>query len=227
MLAIIPARGGSKGLPGKNIKDICGKPLIAWTIEESVRSDYINDIIVSTDDEQIASIAKSYGARVPFLRPGHLASDDSLAVDTYLYTINRLELEKGNKIEDLAILQPTSPLRTTEDINGAISMFYEKEADSVISCTKEYHPVTWHKNIGQDNRITPIFEDKLSNRQGLPVTYYPNGAIFVFSYNFLKTKKYYSENSYAFIMPRNRSVDIDEIDDFEYAEFLMGKRNAR
>jgi len=150
-----------------------------------------------------------------------------LAIDTYLYTIDRLEAENRLKINEVTILQPTTPLRTSEDIDRAISMFNEKEADSVISYTKEHHPLTWHKNIVQDNRIIPIFEDKLSNRQGLPVTYYPNGAIFVFSYNFLKTKKYYSENSYAFIMPRNRSVDIDEIDDFEYAEFLMGKRNAR
>lgn len=227
MIAIVPARGGSKGLPGKNIRAMADKPMIAHTILEALKSKYINEVIVSTDDQVIADIADEYGASCPFIRPDNLSQDDSLAVDNYIYTIDRLNKDFGYSIDDFIVLQPTSPLRTVGDIDGAIELFKSKNADSVISYVQETHPVSWHKYINEDNRFEDIFQNKLLNRQDCRESYYPNGAIYVFKYSLIKSRQYYSENSFAFIMPKNRSVDIDYIDDFEYAEFLLRKRNAK
>jgi len=225
MIAIIPARGGSKGLPNKNIRKICGKPLIAWTINEAIKARQISKIIVSTDSKQIADIALNYGAEVPFLRPSYLAKDSSLAVDNYIYTLDRLKNEQALDINEFAVLQPTSPLRISDDIDNAVKMFLEKEADSVISYTEEVHPIFWHKKIRQDMSFEDIFDNQLLNRQDYTKTYFPNGAIFVFKTDLIQKKKYYSEKSYAYIMPRDRSIDIDTIEDFEYAEFLFCKQN--
>lgn len=226
MIAIIPARGGSKGLPGKNTMNLLGKPMIAYTIEAALKSDKITEVIISTDCKNIEKTALKYGAKSFFLRPEYLASDTSVAVDTYIYTIDKLNNEYSYNIEEIMILQPTSPLRNTDDINAAIEIFYEKNADSVSSYTEENHPVTWHKFITSDGKFENIFEDKLLNRQDIRTTYYPNGAIYIFKYELLKQKKYYNENSYAYIMPRNRSVDVDTIEDFDYLKFLMEKNNA-
>lgn len=224
MIAIIPARGGSKGLPGKNVLLLCGKPMIAYTIEAAKQSKYIDHVIVSTDDQKIADIALKYGAEVPFLRPDFLASDTAQAVDNYIYTIERLSKEWSIPIEEFVVLQPTSPLRITEDIDGAIEMFFEKKADSIISYTQEAHPVNWHKYINENNEFVDIFDSTIANRQDLKTSYYPNGAVYVFRSNIVKERKYYTDKSYGYIMPRNRSVDIDYQEDFDYVEFLMSRR---
>lgn len=221
MIAIVPARGGSKGLPGKNVKDLCGKPMIAYTIEEALKSAYITDVIISTDCKEIEKVATKYGAKSYFLRPEYLASDSAKAIDNYIYTVNRLNNEFGYAIEEFVVLQPTSPLRTAEDIDGAIELFKEKNADSVISYTEEHHPIEWHKYITEEGKFENIFEDKLLNRQEIKRSFYPNGAMFVFKYELIKQNQYYSPNSYAYIMPRFRSVDVDTIEDFKYIEFLM------
>lgn len=224
MIALIVARGGSKGLPNKNIKILNGKPLIAYTIEAAKKSKNIDEIILSTDCPKIAEISITYGAKVPFMRPEFLATDTSPVIETFLYTIDKLKNEFNYNIEDFILLQPTSPLRTTKDIDNAIEIFYSKNADSVISYTPENHPIFWHKIINEDYSIKDIFENNSSNRQDFQKTYYPNGAIYIFKYNLIKQKKYYSDKSFAYIMPRNRSIDIDTIEDFEYAEFLMSKK---
>lgn len=226
MVAIVPARMGSKGLAGKNVKKLLGKPMIAYTIETAKKSKYISDVVISTDDRKIADIAISYGAICLFLRPQELASDSALAVDNYIYTIERLNSEFNYSIEEFIVLQPTSPLRNVDDIDGAISLFKEKQADSVISYVEESHPVTWHKYLNSDNKFDAIFDDSLANRQAYRKSYYPNGAVFVFKYDLIKSKQYYSSNSYAYIMPKKRSVDIDCLDDFEFAEYLLGKEHA-
>lgn len=223
MIAIIPARGGSKGLPGKNTRILNGKPLIAYTIEVALRSKYIDRVIVSTDDETIAKIALEYGAEIPFLRPDFLASDTSRAIDNYIYTINRLEKESNINIDSFVVLQPTSPLRIVEDVDGAIDLFLQKSADSVISYTPEAHPVKWHKYLSDEGKFENIFDDNIANRQENRISYYPNGAIYVFRSKMIKEGKYYTDKSFAYVMPRIRSVDIDFIEDFEYAEFLIGK----
>lgn len=224
MIAIIPARGGSKGLPGKNIKMLCGKPMIAYTIEAAKQSKFIDHIVVSTDDPLIADIALEYGAEVPFLRPEFLASDTAQAVDNYIYTIDRLSKEWNISIEEFVVLQPTSPLRIAEDIDGAVKMFLEKKADSVISYTQEAHPVLWHKYINDNNEFVDIFDNTIANRQNLRISYYPNGAVYVFRTKIIKERKYYTEKSYGYIMPRKRSVDIDYQEDFDYVEFLMSRK---
>ena len=224
MISIIPARGGSKGLPGKNILPLCGKPMIAYTIEAAKQSKYIDHVIVSTDDQKIAEIALQYGAEVPFLRPDFLASDTAQAVDNYIYTIERLSKEWNTPIEEFVVLQPTSPLRIAEDIDGAIEMFMEKKADSVISYTPEAHPVRWHKYLDENNAFVDIFDTTIANRQDLKTSYYPNGAVYVFRFSMIKERKYYTDKSYGFVMPRVRSVDIDYKEDFDYVEFLMSRR---
>lgn len=223
MTAIIPARGGSKGLPGKNIKLLNGKPLIAYTIEAAKQSKSITRIIVSTDDQNIADVALKYGAEIPFLRPIHLATDDALAIDVLKYTIERLD-EEQNSIEEFIVLQPTSPLRTALNIDEAICMFKEKKADSVISYCKEHHPIRWHKYITEEGKFENIFEETLQNRQLEKPTYFPNGAIYIYKTKIINAGKYYTENSFAYIMERENSIDIDDIQDFEYAEFLLKKK---
>jgi len=225
MLAIIPARGGSKGLPGKNIKTLLGKPMIAYTIEEALKSKYIDEVIVSTDSLEIEAVAKNFGAKSHFLRPAELALDDSKAINTYIYTVDRLNNNFDYSIDNFVILQPTSPLRIVKDIDGAIKLFKEKDADSVVSYTEEHHPIDWHKYITSNGKFENIFDEKLLNRQDIKPSYFPNGAIFVFSLELIKRNLYYSENSYAYIMPRLRSVDIDVLEDFQYAEFLIGQKN--
>ncbi len=224
MIAIIPARGGSKGLPGKNIRLMNCKPLIAYTIEAALKASSIDRVIISTDDDEIAKIAVQYGAELPFMRPAELASDKAMAVDNYIYTINRLEKEGNITIDSFVVLQPTSPLRISEDIDGAVQLYNDKNADSVISYTPEAHPVSWHKYLDDEGRFVDILTANINNRQDNRISYYPNGAVYVFRTSMIRERKYYTEKSYAYVMPRTRSVDIDFIDDFEYAEFLLKRR---
>ena len=221
MLAIIPARGGSKGLPGKNIKILAGKSLICHAIDEAKKSKYIDKVVVSTDDESIAHAAIECGAECPFLRPEHLASDDALVNDTYIYMLEKLSTEYEIDIPDFMVLQSTSPLRTVNDIDGAIELFREKNADSVISYTEEIHPVSWHKFLDENLHFIDIFDQKMANRQELRKSYYPNGAIYIFKKEIIFQENWYTDNSFAYLMPRLRSVDIDTIDDFMYAEYLL------
>jgi N-acylneuraminate cytidylyltransferase/CMP-N,N'-diacetyllegionaminic acid synthase len=226
MIAIIPARGGSKGLPGKNIMDLCGKPMIAYTIEAALESKYIENVIVSTDCKEIEDVAKKFGAKSHFLRPKELALDNSKAIDNYIYTVDRLNNDFDYSIDNFVVLQPTSPFRKASDIDSAIEIFKEKSADSVVSYTKEQHPIEWHKHLTEEGKFENIFDERLLNRQEYKPSYFPNGAIYVFNYELIKHNLYYSDNSYAYIMPRHRSVDIDTLEDFQYAEFLMRQKNA-
>lgn len=226
MLAIIPARGGSKGVPRKNIKDLAGKPLIYYTIKAAQESKYIDRIIVSTDDNEIAEIALKYGAEVPFLRPDELASDNARAIDNYIYTINRLNMMNGNfdLIEEFIVLQPTSPLRTSIDIDNAIKVFYENNATSVISVVKAEHPPTWYKRISKEGVLVDYFynTDNSLNRQEAEETYLPNGAIFIFRFKDLQENYgYYNSRTFPYIMEQKNSIDIDTILDFRIAELLV------
>lgn len=222
MIALIPARGRSKGIPDKNIKLLNGLPLIVYTIRAAKKAKCIERIIVTTEDSSIAGIAQEHGAEVPFLRPAELAQDDSQAIDAYLYTINKLEETQSLVINEVCILLPTCPLRTCDDIESAHSIFQLKNADSVISYTQESHPLFWHKYIDSNYKFVNIFEDNiLNNRQDLRISYYPNGAIYIFKTAILRERRYYTDRSYAYIMPRERSVDIDNPEDFAYAEYLL------
>lgn len=228
MLAIIPARGGSKGVPKKNVKMVAGKPLIAHTIEAALKAKSINRVIVSTDDEEIASVAKSFGAEIPFMRPSELAQDQSMAIDNYLYTIERLSRESQQTIHEFAVLLPTSPLRDERDIDAAAKIFYEEKADSVISCTAMDHPLDWVFFLDEGGVIhRPQNKDvqKSMNRQASRQGYVPNGAVFILTYPLIKEKyAYYDKNTKAYVMPKERSIDIDNLLDFYLVECLWKYR---
>ena len=198
--------------------------MIAYTIEAAIKSKYIEEVIISTDSKQIEGIAEKYGARSYFKRPQELAMDSSKAIDSYIYTVNRLNNDFGYNIKNFVVLLPTSPLRDEVDIDNAIEIFKKRNADSVVSYTEQKHPVEWSKNITKDGRFENIFDENILNRQEYRLSYYPNGAIYVFDFELIKKKLYYSDNSFAYVMPSVKSIDIDSLEDFQYAEFLMSKK---
>jgi N-acylneuraminate cytidylyltransferase/CMP-N,N'-diacetyllegionaminic acid synthase len=228
MLAIIPARGGSKGLPGKNIRLLDGKPLIAHTIEAALASKKITKIIISTDDESIAAVCRDYDVEIPFMRPKELAGDNSLIVETYLYTLKRINEEQGTDFDSIIALLPTCPLRTGEDIDKAVEIFERKNADSVISFYEAPHPVQWYRTIDDNGVLRALLPegDRLANRQEEKKSYLPNGAIYIFKVGLLQQHKYYSDRTYPYVMPAERSIDIDTQFDFDLAECLIQKRKG-
>jgi CMP-N,N'-diacetyllegionaminic acid synthase len=220
VLAVIPARGGSKGLPGKNILPLAGKPMIAWTIDAARGGKYIDRLIVSTDSEKIAKVAKEHCAEVPFIRPPELATDQANMIDVLLHSINKIEA----KYDILLVLQPTSPLRKSEDIDSAIEYCVKNNLSSVVSVCQSAKPLHWHhvidKNSKLSNAISPISCE--TNRQQFETTYIPNGAIFLAKTSFfLNNKAFYTDSTYAFIMSLENSVDIDCQYDMSVAELLL------
>lgn len=222
IIALIPARGGSKGLPRKNILLFAGKPLIAWTIEQALASNYLDRVIVSTDDNEIADVSKSYGADVPFIRPKELATDDAKAIDVISHTIDYL-LKHDGPFDILLLLQPTSPLRTSQDIENAIALLFAKKAKAVVSvCEAKHHPY-WSNTLPEDGCMKDFIRlDILNkNRQELPIFYRLNGAIYLTYCDYLKKDSgFFGDRTYAYIMPPERSIDIDTKVDFRLAEIL-------
>lgn len=222
-LALIPARSGSKGLKNKNILLLNGKPLIVYTIESAIKSKIFDKIIVSTDSPKIAEVAKKYGADVPFMRPKELATDEASLVDVVLHALQFL-IEKGERYDYFALLQPTSPLRTAGDIVNAVNLLLEKDANSVVSvCEVECTPL-WANILPSDLSLEGFIKDEVKGkrRQDLPQFYRLNGAIYLASVDyFLREKDWFKEKSYAYIMPRERSIDIDDHIDLKLAEILI------
>lgn len=229
MIAVIPARGGSKGLPGKNIKEINGIPLIAYTIRAAKEASCIKRIIVTTDDEKIAATAQKYGAEVPFMRPEYLASDTSSAVDVYIHAAEYIMNEQNTEMNYFMVLLPTVPLRTGRHIEEAYQKFMKCEAKTLISVKEADVPPSWYLYRNSDDRILNcgfgLNRGFVSNRQMDQSYYVPNGAIYILDYKLLKEERtYYCDNTVPYVMDRKESVDIDTIDDFEYAEFLIKNR---
>ncbi len=223
MIAIIPARGGSKGVPRKNIKPLCGTPLIGWTIAEAKKSKYIDRCVISTEDQEIASIAKKLDGDVPFLRPADLAQDNTASIDVVLHVIDKLP-----GYEFVVLLQPTSPLRTVEDIDGVIAYCLEHNAASCVSITEAAHSPYWMYGIDDSGIMHPILKrpmDQIYQRQKLPKVYQVNGSVYVSSVHYLRQKHaFIGENTLGYIMPPERSWDIDTLLDFEFVEMLMKKQ---
>ncbi len=229
MIAIIPARSGSKGLPGKNIRLFNNIPLICHTIECAQKSKNITRVVVSTDDDEIASISRNYGAEVPCLRPAKLASDTSMAMDAYLHMIDFISQKSLTSIEAFLALLPTVPLRESIDIDNAIQIYRDKDADSVISVTESPVPIYWYRKINAEGILVDYKNDfdATLNRQEVEITYIPNGAVYVFNTEKLRSsREYYLEKTYPYIMPKERSIDIDTLSDFEYAEYLFKKNKC-
>ena len=222
ILAIIPARSGSKGLKDKNIKSLNGKPMIAYTIEAAAESNIFDDVIVSTDSQVYANISIEYGASVPFLRPNYLATDEATTRDVMIYTLNKLA-ETGGNYDYFMILQPTSPLRKAEDILGAVKLLVQKDANSIVSvCESEYSP-SYMNTLDESLSINGFINKAIkTRRQELPKYYRLNGAIYLCKVDYyLNFGNLYNEKSFAYIMDKVSSIDIDDEVDFIIAESLM------
>ena len=211
-LAIIPARGGSKRLPRKNLLDLCGKPLIAWSIEAALKSKYISKVIISSDDEEILNIAKEYKADF-IKRPDELASDTATTFDALKHT-----LENVGKYDYVVLLQPTSPLRSEKHIDEAIELLKEKNADAIISVCEMEHSPLWSNTLDENLDMSNFLRDEVLNKrsQDLPKYYRLNGAIYICKTDKLLENKgfFLKENIYAYKMNKKHSVDIDEEIDF-------------
>lgn len=221
VLAVIPARGGSKGVLRKNIRNLAGKPLIAWTIEAANESKYIDRLIVSSEDSEILEIAKYLGCETPFVRPRHLAEDDTPGIDPVLHALNKLT---GYDI--VVLLQPTSPLRRTEDIDGCIEKLIETSAPACVSVTEPEKSPYWMYTIKENDRMTPVIPQKeiIPRRQELPIVYALNGAVYVAKTDWInQTKSFITEETIAFRMPKNGSFDIDTEEDFFICDYLLRK----
>ena len=222
ILAIIPARGGSKGVPRKNIKMLAGKPLIAWTIEEAKKSKYIDTCVVSTEDEEIKSVAEAWGGNVPFRRPAELAQDDTPGIEPVLHAIQMMP-----GYDFVVLLQVTSPLRKVEDIDGTIVHCLDRDCESCVSVTAVEHSPYWMYRMDEQERLRPILKiskEKSYQRQILPNVYQLNGAVYVASADFVQRMRgFFGEDTLGYIMPRENSHDIDTLVDFEVAEVLINK----
>ncbi|WP_312470778.1 acylneuraminate cytidylyltransferase family protein [Neobacillus sp.] len=222
VLAIIPARGGSKGIPRKNIRDLAGKPLIAWTIGEGKKSKYIDRIILSSEDSEIIEVAKAYGAEVPFIRPRHLAEDQTPGIDPVIHALKELP-----NYDFVVLLQPTSPMRQVEDIDGCIEKMFETGAPACVSVTYPEKSPYWMYTIKDNELIEPLIPQNeiVTRRQELPIVYSLNGAVYVARTDrLLETKSFITTQTSAYIMPNSRSYDIDTEDDFLLCEFLIKKK---
>lgn len=220
ILAVIPARGGSKGIPHKNIINLCGKPLIGYTIEAALGSKYIDYVMVSTDDEEIANVAVKYGAEVPFFRPVELAFDTAKTLDAVLHAVNKLR-EMNQGFDDLVLLQPTQPLRLSKDIDHAIEYYYNSDCKDLVSiCEVNDHPILIR--TVEDGRMKKILNvSSTCRRQDMPKYYRVNGCIYINKIEKLDENTSFNDNAVPFIMERSHSVDIDELSDLAIAEFYL------
>ena len=221
-LAIIPARGGSKRLPKKNVLELAGKPLIAWSIEAAKESKYIDSVVVSSDDNEILSVAIEHGAQ-SLKRPVELASDEATTADTLVHVIKNMK----EAYDYIVLLQPTSPLRDAQDIDEAIKYLFEKEAKSIVSVCEMEHSPLWANTLPNDRNMQTFLKEEGINRrsQDLEPYYRLNGAIYICkTEEFLKAKSFFlKENVFAYEMPQNKSVDIDTDLDFLVAEALISR----
>lgn len=228
IIGIIPARGGSKGVPKKNIKLLNGIPLIAYTIKAALNCKILKDVVVTTDDEEIRKISIEYGAQAPFLRPKELATDTALAIPTIKHALLEMEKIKKKKYDFIVMLQPTTPLRTSEDIENALRMLIDKKADGIISVVEvgNWHPMKMKKIEGE--KLVDYEKPPMENppRQILPKVYMVNGAIYATKRDvFVEKETFKGDFCLGYIMPPERSVNIDTEADFVLAEYYLKKLN--
>lgn len=229
ILGAITARGGSKGIPKKNIRPLGGKPLLAYTIESAKQSQLITHLIVSTEDEEIAAVARGYGALVPFMRPVELAGDDVHHLPVLQHAVKTMEEQLGVVFDYVVKLQPTSPFRTVEDIDGTIRLLAETDADSAVTVVEvdENHPLKMKKI--ENGRLMPYCfpEPEGIPRQFLPKVYKRNAAVYVLKRdNLLLKNREYGDDVAAYLMPAERSIDIDNEFDWLKAEHMLEKLRA-
>lgn len=228
VLALIPARGGSKRLPGKNVRLLAGRPLIQWSIDAAINSGYVDRVMVSTDSEDIAKVAESGGANVPFMRSSELATDTATSMQVIDDAIARLS-QSGEHYDILVLLQPTSPLRTSYDIDAALELFERRQASSIVSvCLCEHSPL-WSAALPDNLSLDGFMDNSLVNRrsQDLGDYYRLNGAIYIAEPHKLQQQGsfFFADGSFGYAMPRERSVDIDTELDFRFVEFLVSQNS--
>lgn len=229
ILACIPARAGSKGLPGKNILPLAGKPLLAWSIDAARRSRYVDRIVVSTDGEEIAEIARSHGADVPFLRPAELATDTATTIDAVLYTVEQLATS-GERYDYVALLEPTSPLRKADDIDRAIeTLVNDPDSDALVTLGVVHleHPRIV-KTVA-DGRVVSYTElPGVRQRQETDTAYFPYGVLYLAKVSALQRERtFYPERLIPFFIERWQNYEIDDAIDFDIVERLMKKYYGR
>jgi len=220
-VAIIPARGGSKGIPRKNIKELCGKPLITYIIETALRVEELDRVIVSTEDKEIAEVAKKCGAEVPFMRPEELARDETPTLPVLQHAVKYLEEKENYKPDIVVLLYPTSPLLKHERVSEAIKLLKARGFDSVLSVVED----RGHYWIEKDGTYVRLYPKDPKNRQFEKPLLKENGAIYVCKRDILMRKNEIIGGKIGFlVMKREESVDIDELEDFEFVEFLMNRK---
>jgi len=226
ILGVITARGGSRGIPGKNIKILGSKPLIAYTIDAAQKSNLITHLIVSTDDEEIAAVCKKYGADVPFMRPKELAQDTTPHLPVMQHAIETVEERLGTKFDYAVILQPTSPFRTVDDIDRTIQKLIDTDADSAVALVDidNSHPMKAKRLEGDTVLPYTMSETEGTRRQDLPVAYKRSGAVYVMRRDILMDQSsLYGERVVGHVVPKERSVDIDDEFDWLKAEYMLDK----
>ncbi len=226
-IAIIPARSGSKGIKDKNVKNLNGKPLMAYTIDAAIKSGLFQEIMVSTDSEKYAEIAKAYGANVPFLRSQVTATDTASSWDMVDEVLEGYQ-HIGKDFDSFCLLQPTSPLRTADDIINAYAIFYEKAEFAVVSVCEAEHSPLWTGHLPKGGEFVDfIRHEAMGQRQAMGCFYRINGAIYIVDCEHFKNDRFlYQKGSYAYIMPQIRSVDIDTELDFKLAELILNEAKA-
>ncbi len=228
-LGLVTARGGSKGLPGKNVRMLGGKPLIAWTLEAAQKANSLHRTIVSTDDREIAETARRFGADVPFMRPAELAHDDSPHMDAVLHALTWLDEHEDDRPDYVVLLQPTSPLRTALDIDGAVALAREKNADAVVSvCPTHDHPYLVRR-LTEEGTLEEFLPCSLAyaRRQDLPPAYALNGAVYVIRRDILLAQRtLLPPPTYAYLMSIERSLQIDTPWDLRMLESMLTGTNA-
>ena len=232
ILAIIPARGGSKGVPRKNIRNICDKPLIAWTIEAALEvQERFCDVIVSTDDEEIANTARKFGANIPFMRSESLGGDNVAMLDVLKDVVSRYESTNSLTLDWVCLLQPTVPMRTGQDIAEILDLAMHTSADSVISVVQVFstHPVLMKRIVG--GLLVPfMLEEKEGTRRQdyEPEAYMRNGAVYLSRRdNIMKRGSIWGDSILPYVMPEDRSVNIDSMIDFKVCEVMMRELAGR
>ena len=222
VLALITARGGSKGLPGKNIRPVHGRPLIDFTIAAARGARCVDRVVLSTDDAAIAAVARDSGCEVPFLRPPQLAADDSTSIDVVLHALDALPAH-----DLVVLLQPTSPARTADDIDAACAQLHRLHAPACVSVVAAEQSPYWMYHVGPDAQLQPLLQTAhgASRRQDLPPVFVLNGAVYVARTDWLRQhKRFVGPETVAYPMPPERSIDIDTLDDFEtFARKMSGE----
>ncbi|KZR85006.1 cytidylyltransferase domain-containing protein [Synechococcus sp. MIT S9504] len=218
LVALIPARGGSKGIPRKNIRPFYGKPLLQWSIDVALAAPSVDRVVVSTDDHEIAEIALAGGAEVPFLRPLELATDTASGIAPVLHVLEQLP-----DVSDLLLLQPTSPLRRVEDVEKIVALYRQAGNDSVVSVSLSSKHPAWMFSMSPDKVLQPLlYRSNVACRQQLPHAYELNGALYLASRCFLERESsFLNKQTLGYVMSPEHSVDIDTLLDWQWGEFLM------